>query len=442
MGDSAASSSGPGEAAGAAGSERGDARVQPWDRGRDRRTLLVLIVVALGIYLATATYDSFQINDNRAVNLSAWVLGTQGTLELPASWEGGNRWIVEGRDGALYTNRFPGAILWATPFHAVAEVFLQRGEPSRTVFLNFAPGGVAAAVVTALAVGMSFLVFRRLADRRLAVAAAVTLGFATGTWSVSADSRWTHGLTQLTLLIGVLAAADGRHVRAGLGFAAAVLARPHTAVVPATVGTWRSVSTRSLRPTVVIGCVSVLGVVALALYSYWLFGTWVPVAGYDTTRPAGVATTGLVTTLERVAFTLVHPMRGVLIYTPFLLVLLPFVRHGWRIAPPWVRSAAIGGVIYLAVQLRVNDWHGGTGYFGSRLTLETLTLVAPLLLCTWQAVVRHSERLKGACVGLIVVAVLTHTVGATLRSVDPDSVEHWQAELERLCEDNPDLEEC
>ena len=81
--------------------------VPAWDRRRDRRTLWALVGVVLVVYLATATYDSFQVNDNRAVNLSAWALGTRGSLELPASWEGGNRWIVEGQDGALYTNRFP-----------------------------------------------------------------------------------------------------------------------------------------------------------------------------------------------------------------------------------------------------------------------------------------------------------------------------------------------
>ena len=416
--------------------------VAAWDRTRDRRTALVLVLVALFVYLLTATYDSFQLNDNRAVNLSAWALGTQGTLGLPPEWEGGSRWIVEGRDGALYTNRFPGAILWATPFHAVAEAILDRGEPGHAVFLNFAPGGVAAATMTALAIGVSFLVFRRLADRRLAVGATLALAFGTGTWSVSADSMFTHGLTHLTLMLGLLAAADGRNVRSGLAFGAAVLTRPHTGVVAAVVGIWSSLATRRWRPVMVIGVVSSLGVIAMVAYSWVLFGTWVPVAGYDPTRPAGVVSTGLLVTLERIAMTLVHPMRGVLVYTPVLLVLLPFVRHGWRASPWWVRSAAIGGVLYLAVQLRVNTWEGGGGFFGSRLTLETLVLLAPLLLRTWQTVVRRSERLKGAGVGLIVAGVIVHAGGATAWSVHPDSREEWQQELDRFCSDNPELEEC
>ena len=402
----------------------------------------MLILVALLVYLLTATYDPFQANDNRAVNLSAWALGTQGTLELPPEWEGGNRWIVEGRDGALYTNRFPGAILWASPFHAVGEMVVRRGAPDHPVFLNYAPGGVAAATVTALAVGMSFLVFRRLASRSLAAAATGVLAFGTATWSISADSMWTHGLTQLTLLLGVLATADGRHVRAGLGFAAAVLARPHTAVIPATVGIWSSARSRRWRPMIVIGLVSVLGLLSMSVYSFSLFGTWAPVAGYGATGPGLRSAGDILTLLERIAFMVAHPLRGVLVYTPFLLILLPFVRHGWRASPWWVRSAAVGGVLYLVVQVWGDSWAGGGGFFGSRLTIETLTLLGPLLLRTWQVSVSRSARLKGACVGLVFAAVLTHALGATVMSVHPDSAQEWRRELDRFCIENPEIAGC
>ena len=415
--------------------------VPAWDRRKDRRALALLLLIVWLVYLVTATYDAFQLNDNRAVNLSAWSLGTRGTFELPAEWEGGNRWISEGRDGALYTNRFPGAILWTAPFHAVAEPLFGIGTPGHDVLLNYAPGGVAAATVTALAVAITFLVFRRLAPRRTAVTAAAFLAFGTGVWSVSADSMWTHGLTHLMLMLGVLAAADARFARSGLAFAGSVLTRPHTAVVPAVMGVWESISRRSWRPVIVVGATSVLGVLALAVYSQWLFGTWIPVAGYDPTRPAGLVVTSWTVTLERVANTLAHHQRGVMIYTPALLVLLPFTRHGWRVAPAWVRSATVGGVLYLAVQLRVNEWTGGADFFGSRLTLETLVLLSPLLLLTWRTCIVQSERLKGACVGLLVVGVLVHGYGA-LNPITAESRAEWRAELDGLCEREPDLNGC
>lgn len=415
--------------------------VPAWDRRRDRRAAVVLVLVVWCIYLASATYDAFQLNDNRAVNLSAWSLGTRGSLALPAEWEGGNRWITEGRSGELYTNRFPGAILWAAPFHAVAEPFFGIGTPGHDVLLNYAPGGVAAATVTALAIGVTFLVLRRLAPRRSAVVATAFLAFGTGVWSVSADSMWTHGLTHLMLMLGLLATADRRFARSGLAFAASVLTRPHTAVVPAVMGIWESVSRRSWRPVIVVGATSMVGVLVLAAYSQWLFGTWIPVAGYDPARPTGLVETSWTVTVERLANTLAHHQRGVMIYTPALLVLLPFTRHGWRVAPAWVKSASVGGVLYLAVQLRVNDWTGGADYFGSRLTLETLVLLTPLLLLTWRTCIRHSERLKGACVGLLVVGVLLHGYGA-FNPITSESRAAWQVELEGLCEREPDLNGC
>jgi hypothetical protein len=412
-----------------------------WDRRLDRRAAALLFLVVWVVYLLTATYDEVQINDNRAVNISAWSLGTQGTLALPEDWEGQNRWIVRGADDRVYTNRFPGAILWATPFHAVAEAVLGRGVPDHSIFLNHAPGGVAAATATALAVLATFLVLRRLADRRLAIGATLVVAFATGTWSVSADSMWTHGLTHLTLTLGVLAAASGHNARGGLAFAAAAFTRPQTAVVAAVVGLWRGAHLRSIRPVIVIGLVSALGVVALSAYSYRLFGTLLPVAGYSGSRITAVATTSGSVFGERLLHTLANPRRGVLVYTPFLLVLLPFAWRGWRVSPWWVRASAIAGLVYLVVQLRANTWHGGSGFFGSRLALETVVLAAPLLLRTWQVCVSKVPILRVACLTLVAASFALHTFGA-LRPVPPNDQRALEVEIEKLCDASPDLEGC
>jgi hypothetical protein len=416
--------------------------VAPWDRRQDRRAALLLFLAVLTVYLLTATYTAKQVNDNVAVNLSAWSLGTQGTLSLPDSWEGTNRWIREGRDGQLHTDRFPGAIVWAAPFYAAADLILDQGVPDHPLSMNYAAGGVAAATASALAVLVTFLVLRRLADRRLAAFAALAVAFGTGTWSVSADAMWTHGVTHLTLALGLLAAADGRHVRSGLLFAAAILTRPQTAVVPAVIGVWAGVTSRRLQPVVLIGAGSLLGVMALSYYSYRYFGTYLPVAGYSEGKVAAVATTSFAQFGERFFFTLVHPLRGVLIFAPFLLVLLPFAHYGWRASPWWVRASAVSGVVYLVVQLRSNTWHGGGSYFGSRLTLETLVLCAPLLLRTWQSRIEASERLRGACIGLVVVAVGLHTLGATVLTMHPRAVEAWWDRLVEQCHEDPNIDAC
>jgi hypothetical protein len=253
---------------------------------------------------------------------------------------------------------------------------------------------------------------------------------------------WTHGLTHLTLALGLLAAADGRNVRSGLCFAAAILTRPQTAVIPAVIGIWSGLTSRHFRPVAVIGAVSFIGVVALSYFSYRHFGTYLPVAGYAESKVAAVATTSFAQSGERFFFTLFHPLRGVLIFTPFLFILLPFVLTGWRVSPWWVRASAVGGVAYLIVQLRSNTWHGGGSYFGSRLTLETLILCAPLLLRTWQSRIEGSQRLRVACVGLVVVAGVLHGLGATVLTMHPTAVEAWREGLIDRCQEQPSIDAC
>jgi hypothetical protein len=415
---------------------------EPWDRRRDRRAALLLFLIVWGVYLGTATYTVSQINDTRATAQSAWSLGTRGTLALPQEWEGTIDWEKEGRDGRLYTNRFPGPILWAAPFYTVGEALFPRETPGHPHLLNYAPAGVAAATAAALAVLASFLLFRRLADRRLAVIAAGVLAFGTGVWSVSADAMWNHGLTHLTLSLGVLAAIDGRHVRSGAAFAAAVITRPQVAVFAAVVGLWKGAVTRQLRPIIVIGAVSALGALAMVIYTRVLFGLSLPVAGHSPERVTDVATVPFLVFAERVWLTFVDPVRGVLFYVPALLVLLPFVRRGWRISPWWVKASAVAGVVYMVVQLRSNTYHGGAQFFGSRLTLEPLVLAAPLFLRTWQAFLSRQRVLRWLLGVLLTIGIALHALGATVwRSPFFDSEAVWEAHFEEICAD-PDVVGC
>lgn len=403
---------------------------------------MLLFLIVWVVYLLTASYTVSQVNDNRSVTLTAWSLGTQGTIDLPQGWRGDIPWEAEGVDGAIHTDRFPGAWLWAAPFHAAADAFLDRGVPPHPVLLNYAPSGVAAATAAALAVLTSFLAFRRLTDRRLALWAAGVLAFATGTWSISADAMWTHSITHLTLMLGVLGAASGREASSGLAFAFSVLTRPQTAVVPAVVGLWRGVSARSIRPVAVIGLTSALGVVAMVAYSRTVFGTWLPIAGYNAAKVESVATVTWTEFFLRFVGGFADPERGILVYTPFVLILLPFIRKGWRVSEWWVRAAAVGGLGYYVVQMRANGFEGGGHFFGSRLGLEMLVLSAPLLLRTWQAFVAGDSFLRRLTVGLIAVAFVLHAFGATVLSTSRSAPAFWANMIAEQCEEFPDHVGC
>jgi hypothetical protein len=417
---------------------------EPWDRRRDGRALLALFLIAVTVYLLTARYTIVQVNDTRATAISAWSLGTQGTLALPTEWpDDAIPWATSGVDGRTYTDRFPGPTLWAAPFYTVAELIRPRGTPAHPYLANFAPAGVAAAFAGALAMCAAFAVYRRLERRRVAMAVTVFLAFGTGMWSVAASAMWTHGIGSLFLLLGVLATSGRRYGWAGAAFGIAILCRPQYAAIPAIIGLWEGARHRDLRPVLKIGALSALGLAAMSVYSHQLFGTWLPVAGYSTHKVAAVATTGPLRFAENVTLGLVHPLRGILVYTPVLLFLLPGIDRGWKAAPPWVRSSAVAGVVYALVQLRANGWDGGAGHFGSRLMLETLVLASPMLLITAREYLAPaSQRVRLAAGAVVVASIGLHTVGATVVQhgfMDDDGIDSWQQRMDELCTERPEL---
>jgi hypothetical protein len=317
-----------------------------------------------------------------------------------------------------------------------------RGTPPHPWLMNYAPAGVAAALAGALAVTVAFAVYRRLERRRVAWLAAAFLALGTGMWSVGADSMYTHGVGSLFLLLAVLATSTRRYTWAGAAFALAIVSRPQLAVIPAVIGLWEGMRYRQLRPIVQIGLVSAAGVVAMSIYSHAIFGTWLPVAGYSTDKVSAVVTSDGGTFLENIGMSLVHPQRGLLIYTPILLILLPGIWRGWRVAPAWVRSSAVAGVVYAMVQLRANGWEGGSGFFGSRLLLETLLLASPLLLLAFREFVLPCARGFRFAVGAVLMgSVVLHGLGATILETGfggIDGATHWNENLAQLCEDEPE----
>lgn len=408
---------------------------------RDSIVAVLLFAGLLAIYLSTATYTVAQVNDTRASALSAWHLGAHGSLELPSEWptDGERYWMVEGRDGGHFTNRFPGASLWAAPFYWVAQQVRPQPVPADPMLIDYAPAAVAAATASALAVALTFLVFRRLVDRRTALAAALLLGLGSAVWAVSADALWTHGLTHLWIVLGLLAFQGGRFAASGAAFALSVITRPQTAVVAAVLGVGESLRQRSLRPALLIGATSSLGVLAMVGYSRWAFGTWTPIAGYGTYGVDNLTGQEWTTFLYGVAATVFDPGRGLVFYAPVLVVLLPGLRAGWRASPPWVRLAALSGVTYMLVQLRANAFAGGTNFFGSRLTIEMLVLLSPLLVITWDTWARHSRSLRAIIVVTSIYMVALHALGASIPTMSRSAeiYEGWRKAIIEYCDDDP-----
>lgn len=396
------------------------------DGARPARIALGLFLAFAVVYLATATYTSAQINDTRAAAVTAWSLGQGGGFTLPSTWLD-IPWPAVSVDGEVLTDRFPGTSVLAAPFYALWPG--SGTDPGHAFEISHAPAGVAAAVMTAAAMAVLFLVLDRTTSRRAALLTTGLVALGTSTWAVSADALFTHGPGQLALALGMLGMSHRRWAAGGLAFAVAVVVRPQLGVVAAVVGIGLAVSRRSLRPVVGIGSTSLLGVVALSVYTRHFFGSWLPIAGYNpgkVTNVAGAAdpTRGaswlgdLVDLAGAWGLTLVHPLRGLFFYSPVLLVLAMAAALAWRSAPDWVRWSAVAGVVALTVQLLANPtWHGGDDFFAYRLPLEMVTMAAPLLAMGAERALASGAVWRGALVATGVASVVVFALGNTL--MDP-----------------------
>lgn len=360
------------------------------------------------VFLLTGTYTEQQSPDPLAAAVPAWQYVVHGNLTLDA-FEGMLPWFVDTGE-RIVSNRTPGIIFFAVPFY-----WLLGTTPDAP---NLVPATAAAATAAAGAMTLLHLVFRRLVSPSTAMVGAYVAALGTSTWSVSADALWGHGPNQLWLGAALLALAAERYMGSGVGFGLAVFTRPQLAVIPAITGLWAGVHKRSLRPVALVGVPAALGLAGLVFYNRLMFQTASVAGGYGSYVTDNLASRPVWDYAEGIAGTLVSPDRGVLFMSPFLLALVPGLRAAWRVAPTWVRSAAVGGVVYMLVQLRINYFSGGDHFYSYRLSIELLTMAAPLLLLAYREWTAYTPLRRRAFSALAFLSIALHALGAVYHRVD------------------------
>ena len=374
----------------------------------------------LFLYLLTVRVNPQAMGiDTASVTPSAWQLAHHGTPRLPTDGNFYSWFMMPSGSGHVVSNREPGLIGLAAIFYRLFPW---------TSIDNVAPASIAAAVVTSAGIGTLALLFRRLVRPRTALLAALVAGTATSSWAVSGTSLWPHSADELYLAMAMLFVSSAQHARAGLAFALAILTRPPIAVAAAISAVWTSWVGRSIRPALVIGAITACAVLGYLAYSakFWgggLQSQYTALAGTNlngTTVGSGdfvgnlfdVGPRAFVGFGVNILGTLVSPGRGVLVYSPFLIVLIPGVRSAWRVAPAWVRSSAVSGVAYMAVQLKANYFAGGGNFWGYRYPIASLVLCAPLLVLAWQVYASCSARRRAWFASLTVAAIASQALGA------------------------------
>ena len=286
---------------------------------------------------------------------------------------------------------------------------------------------VAAVLVTALSLARGTERHRRL------VALAVALSFALGTtaWSVASRANWMHGASMAVTSVAVLAAtrlaADRGAAWAavlGAALAASYTVRPTNLSIALALGVWVIWCRPRRAPLAVLGAVLVL--VPWFAINQATYGDWF--SPYYASERASFAGNYL----DRLATNLFSPARGLLLFSPIVLLALA----GWWMAvrrspkaerlPPSLAIAlgAAAGAHWMAVSARDVDWWGGVG-FGPRYMTDLLPWLAVLAVpaVSWlldpppERTRAMSHRLAVGFVGAALLwSVVVHAQGAYLRS--------------------------
>lgn len=307
-------------------------------------------------------------------------------------------WIVQTADGREAVGRAPGVIAAVVPAYALA----------RPTTVSPVPGAITAALLTAAAVTLFFLLLRGRSGTPRALVAAILLGVATPVWSVSADAIWPHTLTTLGIVGTAWAADRGRWWVVGLFGGVLLWGRLHAALICAVVGLGLAWSRR--RPWIAwrVGLASGAALALVSVWTRWMYGSWDPTSGYRVTDFTGAAAGYALDPLNHLGL-LVSADRGLLWWCPLLLVLGPTAWRHRHDLPDWSRWLASGGTAYVVSQAALNRFSGGDHFYGYRTSLELVVCLAPALAL---ATPHLSERARGWFVPVAVVQVVLIAPGA------------------------------
>jgi alpha-1,2-mannosyltransferase len=377
----------------------------------------VLGVVAFIVYALTAGYPSITW-DVVAANLLSWQIATHGNpyfdlSTVPELDDNSLRaiWVVTTETGHDVIGRSPGAVALAVPLYWVL------GGP-------WAPtaGALTAALLTAVTVVLLHRALLTQVSARLALVGALAVAFTTPVWTVAADGMWPHTVTILGIAGMAWAAATDRWWLAGVFGGIVLWGRLHAALLVAVAGLFLGWQRRDARIPLKVGLVSALFLALQCCWTRWAYDSWNPMASYDTGPFQDFASRHGIDLLNHAGMW-ISPDRGLLVWTPVLLVLIPHAIRHWRSLPDWSRALAWGGVAYTLLQGTLNRFSGGDAFFGYRISLELLVSLAPALTIAAQHL---SVRMRRVCAVLIGIQFVAMTVGALRPEIGMPAELVWQ----------------
>jgi hypothetical protein len=348
-----------------------------------------------------------------AAPFTAWSLVKHGNLDLreyPELHHHLGTCIREMPDGSHLSMRPPGSALAALP--VIAPLALFRDTPPRAASM-LQLGKLSAALSVAASAVVFYLLCLHLAPVA-AVPATVLFALGTCMWSVASQALWMHGPAAFWITLALYWLCGPRtgdgiwSGGAGLALGLAALTRPTTAlfglasaIVLAAQRRWRAAAWLCLG--------GAIPAIILVVLNWATFGDPL-LGGYSDDKwgespPLWLGLGGL----------LIAPSRGVLVYSPALLLTIPVIIGLVRrqdSSPANVRGMLIGWLVATGLTVlfyaRWYDWRGGFCY-GPRFLCETMPLLCMVFALAYQRL--QSAAVRFAANGLIALSVAVHVVG-------------------------------
>lgn len=300
-----------------------------------------------------------------------------------------------------------GAALLALPFYLPAA--LGGADPDGRILIDLEK--LAAASFVAASAALVFAGLRREFDRGLCWWVTAVYAVGTSSLSISSQALWQHGPGQLALAAAIYSLVRARRVSgwagwAGLPLAFAVVVRPTNVIVAAALVVYAAVRYPGQRLRLLLTAMP--PVLFNLWYNGWYFGdpfrTQFPIFGIWNV-PLSEGLPGI----------LLSPGRGLLVYSPILLVAGLGAILVWRAGGSRLfRTLAVGAAATILLYGKYDVWWGGWT-FGPRL-LADLNPALAMLLAPAFARVRRRPAVIAVVAMLGLWSAAAHGIGATERA--------------------------
>ncbi len=391
---------------------------------KTQRTAVALFLVALLIYLFPLIFDlaykpffgyiaGQDVVSTSFLPLSLYQRGDFTLREFTEFFEANWRspyFVTELNGNAV--SRYPvAAAVLAMPIYGlpIGLGWIANPPPGWLFYpwSAFFAAKFAAALMTALAVVMFFFCARELTDTRASLALAIAFGFGTSIWSTVSQGLWQHTPGVLLQVIALWFLLRGRRrgakavAPAAFFFSAATISRTYVAIAAALFTLYVLLVYRSALTRWVLWAIPP----AILAFAYNAVYNGSPlVFGYQEGITQGMS----LPRADALLGLLVSPSRGLLAYSPFLILapigLTVLRRESQRLF--YFFAAATFVLCYLFLSL-FQGWEGGWGY-GTRLLTDVLPYAVLLLVPALKGMSGVSRRAFAVMVGY---AVLVQSFG-------------------------------